>query len=72
VALPEFAGYALFGCVHPMPNVPAAYKDLSKNRGGEFLSCVIFIPLTLLCLPWLATVSLIWFIPDQRIVKWVA
>lgn len=31
VALPEFAGYALFGWVHPMLNVPAAYKDLSKK-----------------------------------------
>ena len=31
VALPEFVGYALFGWVHPMLNVPAAYKDLSKK-----------------------------------------
>lgn len=27
--LPEFAGYQLFGWVHPMLNVPAAYRDLS-------------------------------------------
>ncbi|MDK2125962.1 MBL fold metallo-hydrolase [Parachitinimonas caeni] len=31
VAMPEFAGYALFGWVHPGLNVPAAYKDLSKK-----------------------------------------
>ena len=31
VVLPEFSGYALFGWVHPMLNVPAAYKDLSKK-----------------------------------------
>ena len=30
VAMPEFAGYALFGWVHPGLNVPAAYKDLTK------------------------------------------
>ena len=30
VTMPEFAGYALFGWVHPSLNVPAAYKDLSK------------------------------------------
>ena len=30
VTMPEFAGYALFGWVHPGLNVPAAYKDLSK------------------------------------------
>jgi glyoxylase-like metal-dependent hydrolase (beta-lactamase superfamily II) len=29
VKLPEFAGYALFGWVHPGLNVPAAYKDLN-------------------------------------------
>lgn len=29
VSLPEFAGYQLFGWVHPMLNVPAAYRDLS-------------------------------------------
>jgi glyoxylase-like metal-dependent hydrolase (beta-lactamase superfamily II) len=28
VAMPEFAGYVLFGWVHPSLNVPAAYKDL--------------------------------------------
>ncbi|MDN3576287.1 MBL fold metallo-hydrolase [Chitinimonas viridis] len=31
VAMPEFAGYALFGWVHPGLNVPAAYKDLSAR-----------------------------------------
>lgn len=31
VALPEFAGYALFGWVHASLNVPAAYRDLSKK-----------------------------------------
>lgn len=31
VQMPEFAGYALFGCVHPSLNVPAAYKDLSSK-----------------------------------------
>lgn len=31
VAMPEFAGYALFGWVHPGLNVPAAYRDLSKK-----------------------------------------
>jgi len=31
VTLPEFAGYALFGWVHPGLNVPAAHKDLSKK-----------------------------------------
>jgi glyoxylase-like metal-dependent hydrolase (beta-lactamase superfamily II) len=31
VALPEFAGYALFGWVHPNLNVPAAYRDLNKK-----------------------------------------
>ncbi len=30
VTLPDFAGYALFGWVHPGLNVPAAYKDLSQ------------------------------------------
>lgn len=29
--MPEFAGYALFGWVHPGLNVPAAYRDLSKK-----------------------------------------
>lgn len=29
VQLPEFAGYALFGWVHPGLNVPAAYNDLN-------------------------------------------
>jgi len=29
VQLPEFAGYALFGWVHPGLNVPAAYADLN-------------------------------------------
>jgi cyclase len=29
--MPEFAGYTLFGWVHPGLNVPAAYKDLSKK-----------------------------------------
>jgi glyoxylase-like metal-dependent hydrolase (beta-lactamase superfamily II) len=29
--MPEFGGYALFGWVHPMLNVPAAFKDLSKK-----------------------------------------
>jgi glyoxylase-like metal-dependent hydrolase (beta-lactamase superfamily II) len=32
VKLPEFAGYGLFGWVHPSLNVPAAYKDLSKGQ----------------------------------------
>ena len=31
VAMKDFAGYALFGWVHPGLNIPAAYKDLSKN-----------------------------------------
>ena len=31
VAMPEFAGYALFGWVHPGLNVPAAYRDLTKK-----------------------------------------
>lgn len=31
VAMPEFAGYALFGWVHPGLNVPAAYKELSAK-----------------------------------------
>ncbi len=31
VTMPEFAGYALFGWVHPQLNVPAAYKDLSQH-----------------------------------------
>lgn len=31
VTLAEFAGYALFAWVHPMLNVPAAFKDLSKK-----------------------------------------
>jgi len=31
VKMPEFAGYALFGWVHPSLNIPAAYKDLSKK-----------------------------------------
>ena len=31
VTLPEFAGYALFGWVHPGLNVPAAYRDPSKK-----------------------------------------
>jgi glyoxylase-like metal-dependent hydrolase (beta-lactamase superfamily II) len=30
VKMPEFAGYALFGWVHPALNIPAAYKDLKK------------------------------------------
>ena len=29
--MPEFAGYTLFGWVHPGLNVPAAYRDLSKK-----------------------------------------
>ena len=29
VQLPEFAGYALFGWVHPSLNIPAAYNDLN-------------------------------------------
>ena len=33
VTMPEFAGYALFGWVHPGLNVPAAYKDLTKPSG---------------------------------------
>ena len=32
VKMPEFAGYALFGWVHPGLNVPAAYKDLSHSK----------------------------------------
>lgn len=32
VEMPEFAGYQLFGWVHPSLNVPAAYKDLSKAQ----------------------------------------
>lgn len=32
VKMPEFAGYQLFGWVHPSLNVPAAYKDLSKAQ----------------------------------------
>ncbi len=32
VTLPEFAGYQLFGWVHPALNVPAAYKDLSGTE----------------------------------------
>lgn len=31
VTMPEFAGYSLFNWVHPSLNVPAAYKDLSKQ-----------------------------------------
>lgn len=31
VVLPEFQGYALYPWVHPSLNVPAAYKDLSKQ-----------------------------------------
>jgi len=31
VTMPEFAGYSLFNWVHPGLNVPAAYKDLSKQ-----------------------------------------
>jgi len=31
VPMPEFAGYSLFNWVHPGLNVPAAYKDLSKQ-----------------------------------------
>lgn len=31
VTLPAFSGYALFGWVHPSLNVPAAYRDLSKQ-----------------------------------------
>lgn len=29
--MPEFGGYMLFGWVHPSLNVPAAYRDLSKE-----------------------------------------
>ena len=32
VKMPEFAGYALFGWVHPSMNVPAAYRDLSHSK----------------------------------------
>lgn len=32
VKMSEFGGYALFGWVHPSLNVPAAYKDLSKEK----------------------------------------
>ena len=32
VKLPEYSGYALFGWVHPSLNIPAAYKDLSKEN----------------------------------------
>jgi len=32
VTMPEFSGYALFAWVHPGLNIPAAYKDLSKNN----------------------------------------
>lgn len=32
VTLPEFQGYALHGWVHPILNVPAAYKDLKKSN----------------------------------------
>lgn len=31
VTMPEYAGYALFGWVHPGLNVPAAYKELSAR-----------------------------------------
>jgi glyoxylase-like metal-dependent hydrolase (beta-lactamase superfamily II) len=31
VAMPDYAGYALFGWVHPGLNVPAAYKELSAK-----------------------------------------
>jgi cyclase len=34
VTMPEFAGYVLFGWVHPSLNVPAAYKDLSAARSA--------------------------------------
>lgn len=30
--MPEFAGYSLFGWVHPSLNIPAAYKDLSAKQ----------------------------------------
>ena len=30
VIMPEFGGYALFGWVHPVLNIPAAYRDLKK------------------------------------------
>jgi glyoxylase-like metal-dependent hydrolase (beta-lactamase superfamily II) len=32
VAMPEFRGYVLFDWVHPGLNVPAAYKDLKKDK----------------------------------------
>ncbi|CZF86467.1 hypothetical protein [Grimontia marina] len=32
VQLPEFTGYALRNWVHPGLNVPAAYRDLSKQQ----------------------------------------
>lgn len=31
VQMPEYRGYVLFDWVHPSLNVPAAYRDLSKN-----------------------------------------
>lgn len=31
VKMPDFRGYVLFDWVHPSLNVPAAYRDLSKN-----------------------------------------
>ena len=34
VTMPEFAGYVLFGWVHPSLNVPAAYQDLSAARSA--------------------------------------
>lgn len=38
VTLPEFAGYVLFGWVHPSLNVPAAYKDLTAVRSSSIRS----------------------------------
>ncbi len=32
VKMDEFSGYALFGWVHPGLNIPAAYKDLLKEK----------------------------------------
>ena len=34
--MPEFGGYLLFVLVHPSLNVPAAYRDLRKNKIADW------------------------------------